>query len=302
MNTRFTLEEVVTGLRRTFTLTVAIVVTSAIAFSLLAFALLTRSEVRIMETDLYQRVEISVFLCSDISPQNLCELGAITTEQKSAIEQRINSLKPLVTEIRFEDQARAYARFMEQFAGSAVAQEATVDQMPESFRVSMADPLRYKEVVNGIQNLSGVEYVQDQQEVLDSLFVLLNYLQLGAVSLAGLMLLVVMVLIANSMRIAAFSRKDEIGIMRLVGASKASIRLPFVLEALIASFLGGLIAFGLLAAFQYWVVEGLLTRTIQFLNFVTWTDLYWAIGIATSSGLMLTGLAAFISIRRHLKV
>lgn len=302
MNLRFLLAEVGTGLRRTFTLTLAIIVTSTIALTMLALSLMVRSQVEITEQTLYERVEITVFLCGDISPLSLCPGGRISDAEQNLIELRLNTLKPLVTEVRFEDQAAAYTRFLEQFAGSAVAAEATLDQMPESFRVSMSDPEQYQSVVAKIENLPGVEYVQDQQAVLDSLFVSLGYLQIGAIAIAVLMLLVVMVLTINTMRIAAFSRREEIGIMRLVGASKSAIRLPFVMEAVIAAGVGALFALGLIAAAQYWVIEGLLVTTIEFLDFVTWQETLISMGISAAIGLILTILVATVSIRRYLKV
>lgn len=302
MNLRFLIAEVATGLRRTFTLTLAIIVTSTIALTMLALSLMVRTQVEITEQTLYERVEITVFLCGEISPLSLCPGGRISDAEQSQIERQLNSLKPLVTEVKFENQEAAFARFLEQFSGSAVAAEATVDQMPESFRVSMSDPEQYQTVVAKVKNLPGVEYVQDQQAVLDSLFVSLGYLQIGAISVAILMLLVVMVLTTNTMRVAAFSRREEIGIMRLVGASKSAIRLPFVIEAAIAAAIGALFALGLIAAAQYWVIDGLLTTTVEFLDFVTWQDTLLAIGISAGIGLILTIFVATVSIRRYLKV
>lgn len=302
MNLRFLAAEVWTGLRRTFTLTLAIIVTSTIALTMLSLSLLVRTQVQLIEESLYEKVEITVFLCGEISPLNVCPGGVIKTTEVNQIEQQLKSLRPLVTEIKFENQAEAYARFIDQFAGSAVAAEATVDQMPESFRVSMSDPERYQDVVKKVENLPGVEYVQDQQAVLDSLFVSLGYLQIGAIAIAVLMLLVVVVLTVNTMRIAAFSRREEIGIMRLVGASKSAIRMPFVMEAAIAAIAGAILALGLISALQFWVIDGLLVRTIEFLNFVVWQDVMIAAGISTAVGLILTILVATVSIRRYLKV
>ncbi|MFZ9283449.1 MAG: permease-like cell division protein FtsX [Candidatus Nanopelagicales bacterium] len=302
MSLRFIFSEVLTGLRRTFTLTLAIIVTATIALSMLSLSLLVRTQVQLIEETLYERVEITVFLCGNISPVNLCPSGAATTSEITEVEQRLTELRPLVTEVKFENQAAAFARFIEQFKGSAVAAEATIDQMPESFRVSMSDPEQYQTVVKAVRDLPGVEYVQDQQAVLDSLFVSLGYLQLGAIGIAVLMLLVVVVLIVNTMRIAAFSRREEIAIMRLVGASKSAIRLPFVMEAVIAAFFGALLAAGIMAALQYWVVMDLLVPTIEFINFVVWEDVLLAAGISTGIGLLLTIFVATVSIRRYLKV
>lgn len=302
MSLRFIFSEVLTGLRRTFTLTFAIIVTATIALSMLSLSLLVRTQVQLIEETLYERVEITVFLCGNISPVNLCPSGAATTSEITEVEQRLTELRPLVTEVKFENQAAAFARFIEQFKGSAVAAEATIDQMPESFRVSMSDPEQYQTVVKAVRDLPGVEYVQDQQAVLDSLFVSLGYLQLGAIGIAVLMLLVVVVLIVNTMRIAAFSRREEIAIMRLVGASKSAIRLPFVMEAVIAAFFGALLAAGIMAALQYWVVMDLLVPTIEFINFVVWEDVLLAAGISTGIGLLLTIFVATVSIRRYLKV
>lgn len=269
---------------------------------MLALSLLVRNQVDLIEQNLYEKVEITVFLCGEISSANLCPAGEVSVAEKNKIQATLNSLKPLVTDYSFETQEVAFDRFIQQFKGSAVAAEATADQMPESYRVSMADPEQYKTVVNKVKNLAGVEYVQDQQAVLDSLFISLGYLQLGAIAIAALMLLVVVVLTINTMRIAAFSRRAEIAIMRLVGASKTAIRMPFVIEAAIAAAVGALLATGLMAAFQYWVVDQLLATTVEFLDFVTWNEFFISMAISAAVGLVLTILVATVSIRRYLKV
>jgi cell division protein FtsX len=74
------------------------------------------------------------------------------------------------------------------------------------------------------------------------------------------------------------------------------------MEAVIAAGVGALFALGLIAAAQYWVIEGLLVATIEFLDFVTWQETLISMGISAAIGLILTILVATVSIRRYLKV
>jgi len=302
MRAKFVLGEVGTGLRRNLTMTVAVIITVAVSLGLFGGGLLVRAQVDQMKDYWYDKVEVSIFLCGKISEAQSCTGGPITPEQRDQIKTDLESLKPVVEQVYFESQKEAFERFQEQFKGSPLAENATVDQMPESFRVKLSDPTKYAVVASAFQGRPGVEDVRDQRQALDRLFKALGGLQALALTIAIAMLVVTMLLIANTMRVAAFSRRRETSIMRLVGASNIYIQLPFLLEAATAAAIGGVIAVLALVAVKRFLIDGVLAETFKFTSFVGW-DTVWAIApIVFLTGVVLAAVAAFLTLRKYLRV
>src|SRR5699024_5458244 len=118
-----------------------------------------------------------------------------------------------------------------------MAGSVTADQLTESFRGSLVNPEQYEVVNELFLGMSGVEVVSDQRELLESLFSLMNISSVIAFALAVIMLITAILLIATIIRLSAFSRRRDTGIMRLVGASKTMIQLPFLAEGVVAAML-----------------------------------------------------------------
>lgn len=215
MRLRFVFGEVWTGLRRNLTMTLALIITIAVSLALLGAGLLVRQQVAQMKGFWFDKVEVSIFLCTKNSPETSCT-GVATTEQKDQIAAELEGLKPLVEEVYFETSQEAYERFQEQFAGSPIAESATPEDLGESYRVKLADPDQYSVITSTFTGRPGVEKVDDQKQVLDKLFRLLDGLQTIALGIAITMLIVTVLLVSNTMRLAAHSRSRETGIMRLV--------------------------------------------------------------------------------------
>ncbi|MEY3407924.1 MAG: hypothetical protein RL038_985 [Actinomycetota bacterium] len=302
MRAGFILSEVKASLSRNLTLTFASIITVAVSLSLFGASLLVRAQVNEMKDFWYDRVEVSIFLCGDISDQPSCASGAITDTERANIRQDLEDLAPLVAKVYYESQAEALERFKEQFAGSPLAETATEEQMPESFRVKLSDPTKYNIVAAAFRDRPGIEDVRDQRQALEKLFQALNGLQNLALSISLAMLVVTTLLISNTMRVAAFSRKRETSIMRLVGASNWSIQLPFVLEAGIASLAGTALAFGGLALTKFYLIDQSLAETYTFTNFIGWDAVFAVLVPMLVVGVGLAVLAAVVTLRKYLKV
>ena len=157
-------------------------------------------------------------------------------------------------------------------------------------------------VASAFQGRPGIEDVRDQRQALDRLFKALGGLQALALTIAIAMLIVTMLLIANTMRVAAFSRRRETSIMRLVGASNLYIQLPFLLEAATAAALGAAFAVLSLVAVKKFLIDGVLADTFKFTSFVGW-DTVWSIApIVFFTGVFLACIAAFLTLRKYLRV
>lgn len=301
MRAQFVMSEVGIGLRRNLTMTVAVIVTVAISLALFGAGLLIRAQVETMKDFWYDRVEVSVFLCGPDSVTPSCSGGAVTDQQRDEIEDVLRAL-PQVDSVFYESKEEAYERFKEQFKDSAIADNVTADALPESFRVKLTDPTQYDVVATAVEGKPGVEQVQDQRAILDRFFQVLNGFQVAALFIALVQIVAAALLISNTIRVAAFSRRRETGIMRLVGASNFYIQLPFLLEGAIAGLIGAILACASIIGIKKFFVEDRLEPSFQFTAFIGWEAVWVVVPILLLAGVGLSALASFLTLRRYLRV
>ena len=299
MRFSFVSKEVGNGLRRNFTMTVALIVSVAVSLSLVGSALLMSAQVDRMKGYWYDKIEVSIFLCGNTSVAFTCT-GAVTDEQRKNIKTVLGKLES-VQEVFYESSADAYAQFKEQFAGSAILANISPDALPESFRVKLDNPENFEKVAEALQSVQGVESIQDQRKLLDRFFQILKGLQTFALAIALAMLFVTVLLVMNTVRVAAFARRRETSIMRSVGASNMSIRLPFILEAAVAATIGSTLATAGILASKYWLIDAKLAPNLTFIPFVTWSEVLAIVPMLYLVGVGTTVLAASITLRRYLK-
>jgi cell division transport system permease protein len=299
MRFSFVSKEVGNGLRRNFTMTVALIVSVAVSLSLVGAALLMSAQVDRMKGYWYDKIEVSIFLCGNTSVAFTCT-GAITEEQRQNVERILGTLDS-VQDTFYESSADAYDQFKEQFAGSAILANISPDALPASFRVKLDNPENFEKVASALQSVQGVESIQDQRQLLDRFFQILKGLQSFALAIALAMLFVTVLLVMNTVRVAAFARRRETSIMRSVGASNMSIRLPFILEAAVAAILGSTLATAGILASKYWLIDAKLAPNLTFIPFVTWNEVLVIIPVLYLVGVGTTVLAASITLRRYLK-
>ncbi len=302
MRASFVLSEIGIGLRRNLTMTVAVVVTVAISLALFGSGLLIRKQVETMKDFRYDKVEVSFYLCGELSQAATCNGAAVSEEQRQALLVDLEAM-PEVQEVYYESQQQAYEHFTEQFEDSPdLVENVTADALPESFRVKLEDPTQFEVVASAFRDRPGVEEVQDQKALLQGFFDVLNKLQLLALIIAAVQVLAAVLLISNTIRVAAFSRRRETGIMRLVGASNLYIQLPFLLEGVLAGLVGAAIASGALVALKSVLIDGQLKPTFEFTAFVGWGDVLSILPVLFLTGALLAGLSSFVTLRRHLRV
>ena len=302
MRAQFVASEVASGLRRNLTMSLAVIITVAVSLGLFGGSLLVRAQVDTMKDFWYDKVEVSIFLCSKGSDTPSCGGDAVTDDQREQIKSDLESLRPLVQEIYYESRKEAYQRFKEQFKDSPIAENVSEGALPESFRVKLSDPTKYDVVASAFAGRPGIELVSDQRQILDRFFRLLNGLQLIALLIAGAMLVVTVLLVVNTMRVAAFSRRRETSIMRLVGASNFYIQLPFLLEAAFGAAIGAAFAIVSLVLTKSILIDRILAPSFPFASFVGWDAVLTIAPILLLTGILLAGLAAFFTLRKYLRV
>lgn len=292
MRLQFVFSEIMIGIRRNLTMTVAVVVTVAISLALFGAGLLIRDQVDTMKGYWFDKVEVSVFLTSNV-----------TEAQRSDLESRLTS-DPLVQKTYYESKDQAYERFKEQFKDSPdLVKNVSADALPESFRVKLKDPTQYDVVASQFAGQPGVDQVVDQKRLLDRLFRVLNGFQTAALFAAVVQILAAALLISNTIRVAAFSRRRETGIMRLVGASNLYIQLPFLLEGALAGLVGGGVACGLVVAVKHFYVDAQLKPVFGSITaFIGWDSVWAVVPVLLLTGVLLASLASFVTLRRYLRV
>jgi cell division transport system permease protein len=297
---QFVLSEIGIGIRRNLTMTVAVVVTVAISLALFGSGLLIRAQVDAMKDYWYDKVEVSVYLCGEARSRTCA--SAVTEEQRNELKADLEAM-PEVQTVYYESQAKAYEQFKKQFKDSPdLVENVTAEALPESFRVKLKDPTQFAVVAEAFESRPGVEEVQDQKALLEGFFNVLNKLQLIALIIAGVQVVAAVLLISNTIRVAAYSRRRETGIMRLVGASNLYIQLPFLLEGVLAGLVGAGFAAGALVAVKVVLVDGQLRPNFPVIAFVGWDDVLAIMPWLFLTGVLLAGLASFVTLRRHLRV
>ncbi|CAB4746772.1 unannotated protein [freshwater metagenome] len=300
MRAGFLFSEVRIGLRRNLTMTFAVMITVAISLTLLGIGLLANSQVRVMKDYWYDKIEVSVFLCGSLSESSSCASGPVSQEQRDSIKLDIEAL-PVVDKVYYESQSQAFIHFQERFKGSAIAQNVTQDQLPESYRVKLKDPTKFAVMQSAFAGRPGVDSVQDQRSILEKFFKLLGVLRDGALAIGLASVLTAALLISNTLRIAAFNRRRETGVMKLVGASSFSIQLPFLLEGVFSAIVGWIFSTGLLSAFKL-LVDSRIAPLLSFTKFFTWSDVWVASGILLLTGFVVSTVASIVTLRKYLKV
>ncbi|BDH03538.1 MULTISPECIES: permease-like cell division protein FtsX [Streptomyces] len=306
MRAQFVMSEIGVGLRRNLTMTFAVIVSVALSLALFGGSLMMSDQVSTMKGYWYDKVNVSIFLCnkSDAQSDVNCAKGAATEDQKKQIQADLGKMSSIVEKVTYESQDTAYKHYKEQFGNSPLASSLTPDQMQESYRIKLKDPQKYQVIATAFNGRAGVQSVQDQRSILDNLFQLLNLMNRAALFLMALMLFVALLLIVNTVRVSAFSRRRETGIMRLVGASGFYIQAPFIMEAAVAGLIGGSLACVFLVLGRYFTIDhGMaLSSKLTLINFIGWDSVLTKLPLILATSVLMPSLAAFFALRKYLKV
>jgi cell division transport system permease protein len=294
MRVNFVLSEVATGLRRNLTMTVAMILTTAISLGLMGTGILIAGMISHMKEIYYDKVQVSIFL-SD----------TVTDEQRSAIETELKD-SPEVKSYIYESKDEAYQRFQEQFSQQPeLVQNTPADALPESFRVELVNPERYPVIAEEFPNgENGVDQVRDEGDFLDRLFSLLNGARNATIAVAVIQALAALLLISNTIQLAAFNRRNETNIMRLVGASRWYTQLPFILEAAFAGLIGGLLAAGGLILAKVLFVDNTLAGPIKagIIPPVAWNEIAVTGLEIAAGGVVAAAIAAYVTLRLYVRL
>ncbi|GAA2138844.1 permease-like cell division protein FtsX [Actinomadura napierensis] len=301
MRVQFVMQEIWIGLRRNLTMTISLVITVAIAMALFGTGLLLRQQVAASKDYWYDKIEVSIFLCAKTSSNANCQKQDVTDTQRESIKQQLQKMAN-VSDVQYETKQQAYSRFKDRFSGSpGFVQSTREGDIPDSFRVKLKNPEEYKPVAQAMLGRPGVDTVINEQQILKKFFKILNGLQAAALGIALIQVIASVLLVGNTVRLSAFNRRRETGIMRLVGASNTYIQLPFILEGAIAGLIGGLFASVLLVVSKKLLIDR-LAGTVQLVSQLGWFQVIMVIIVSICFGVLLCAASSFLTLRRYLKI
>ncbi|RLK49153.1 permease-like cell division protein FtsX [Microbacterium telephonicum] len=303
MRVRLILGEAFTGLRRNASMVISIVLVTFVSLTFVGAAMLMQMQIGKMQDYWVDRAQVAVFMCSSISTTETCASGTASEEQVQAVRDKLDgeALQSVIRDYRFETRDDAYANIIALY-GDDYADFVTPEQLNETFWVNLVDPSQSDVLAEAFGGQDGVEQVKDQLQYLDPLFSALTVATYIAIGIAVLMLVAAVLLIATTIRLSAFARRRELGIMRLVGASNRFIQTPFILEGVFAAFIGSLLASAAIVAGVQFGVGGYLEGRVDFIT--TWVQLPDAlvvVPVVIGIGLVLAAVSAGFAIRRWLR-
>lgn len=304
---RATLSELGASLSRNKSMTISLVVTMTVSLLLVTLGLLINSQVNRTENYFGSKLQLQVNLCTKNSPSSNCIGGVATEDQKAAVKEALDD-NPQVKSFDIRTPSDNYERAREllgQQSDTGRAQLETLgpDSFPESYLVTLEDANKYDSVASQVSGMDGVGNVNSFKELLGPLFDILKYMKRASWGIAGLLVVAAVLQVSNTIRMTAYARRREIGIMRLVGASSWHIQLPFVLESLLAALISALLAGLGMAAFMQFVVYGYLRDSLGNLTtWVGWHEASVALGITTGLALLLALIPTLVMTRKYLDV
>lgn len=291
MRMKYVLSEVLVGLWRNVTMTIAMIITMAVSLFMLGGSGLLYQKVGDMKDLYYENVEVSIFLQNEVNEQ-----------QRTDLEAKLKG-DPLVKEVTYVDKAEAYNRFKQMYADAPdLVNAVKPDQLPESFRLKLKDPEQYKNIYDQYKDTEGVDEIVDQSKLLDKVFGVLSGIQNFALAIAIVMAVAALLLVANTIQVAAYSKRREVAVMKLVGASNWFIQAPFVLEAVVAGLLGSIL--GLLALIGVKVVAGggSLAALEGLITPISWTEILLTFPLMAAVGGLVSAITAWVTLRFYLRV
>jgi cell division transport system permease protein len=303
MQLRYVFSELGQGLRRNLSMHIAVVLTLFVSLTLVGLGLLLNQQADKAAEHWGSQLQITVWLCKDKDDNPACT-GEVTDPQKAAIEKVVEA-NPEVADYHAESKEEAFAKVKEllgpeKFEGPNPA--ATAEDMPQSLWIELNDPEEYQGITSAVKGLDGVSGIRDMRAVLKPIYGSINALQWGALGTATFLVLAALLLVGNTIRLAAFARRREIGIMRLVGASTSYITLPFLLEALVTALIGVGLAAAALGAFMYFGIHERAGDQLKFMPWIGMPEYRVAIFWVAILGPVLTLLPTLVLTRKYLKV
>ena len=291
MRAKYVLNEVLVGLWRNITMTIAMIITLSVSLTMLGASVLMYMQVDQMKQFYYGEIEVSIFLRSDV-----------TDAQRTSLDAALLG-NPLVLEKTFESQEQAFEKFKVLWKDSPnLISSIGPKDLPESFRVKLKDPEQYQKFAEQIQGQPGIQDIIDQRQLLEKVFNIFNSVQLLALITASIMAVAALLLVGNTIQVAAYSKRREVAVMKLVGASNWFIQAPFVLEAIAAGLAGSVLGFIALFAGKEFLIDGRLQALTNVVGDIPSENVWLMLPLMAGVGALVSAITAWTTLRFYLRV
>ncbi|HET6215017.1 MAG TPA: permease-like cell division protein FtsX [Micromonosporaceae bacterium] len=291
MRARYVLSEVFVGLWRNVTMTVAMMITMAVSLTMLGASVLMLLQVNDMKTYYYDQIQVSIFLAKDV-----------TEQQRTALDGALKE-DPIVQSYFHETKEQAYENFKVMFRDAPdLVNSVKADTLPEAFRVKLKNPEEYQKAYDKYKDYAGISDIVDQRRLLGKIFGILGALQNMALVIAIVQGVAALLLVANTIQVAAYSKRREVAVMKLVGASNWFIQAPFVLEAMVSGLIGALLAFGALVAAKVFLIDGSLKVLTELLTPVSWRNILLMLPLLAGVAAAVNAVTGWVTLRFYLRV
>ncbi len=198
------------------------------------------------------------------------------------------------------------AQALKEFIGDS--DESTFDGLyPENFRdqfeITLVDNDKASETMDALEKVPGVAEVKGDVKTAESLADIRNLLYAATIAIAAVLLVVSLIIISNTIRLAMLDRREEIAIMKMVGATNNFIRFPFVIEGFLLGLFSSVFSFFIVWGLYEVIRNAINGMEIQFITVIPFAEFLWPMaGICAVSGFCIGILGSMLSIRRFLKV
>ena len=291
MRLKYVLNEVLVGLWRNVTMTIAMIITMSVSLTMLGASVLLYMQVDQMKDFYYGEIQVSIFLADNV-----------TDAQKQAIDQAIGA-NPLVADRTYESKEDAYKKFQVIWRDSQdFVKSVQPENLPESYRVKLKDPEQYAAFADQMNGMPGIQDIVDQRELLNKVFNIFNSIQVMALVVAGVMALAALLLVGNTIQVAAYSKRREVAVMKLVGASNWFIQAPFVLEAVVAGLIGAILGFIFLFVSKVVLLDGRLEALANVLTPIPNGNVWLMLPLLAGVGALVSAVTAWVTLRFYLRV
>ena len=281
------------SIKRNRTISIAAMITVLITFFVFGtFTLLALNFNKSIE-DVASKIQIQVYLKDDIKLVDQKEIELKLMEQSQ------------ISEVTYESKDEAFLNLKENLGsneGLLEGYDLTNNPLPSSFIVNLKDPSYAEEVIKSVENMTGVEGIGNQQDVINTISKFVNIVQIVGIGLFVVFVGVSVFLIMNTIKLTVYSRRREVGIMKFVGATDWFIRWPFVIEGIIIGAIGSLVS-SVLLFFAYngvfrWIVSSMFIVNLIQPQFVLTTLL----GCFVGGGIVVGAIGSIFALRKFLVV
>lgn len=299
MKLGFILKEAFDGFRRNLTITVAMIITTAISLALVATGVLLTNMTSDTKEIYLDRIEVMVQFDDATSLTDVdCSSPACVTV-KDTLENNDD-----VESVTFRNKEQSYQRFVELFRDTdpQLVDQTSVDAFPAALHIRLVDPLNTS-AIDEIRDMPGVETVVDQGDDLRGATRNLDAIRNASFILAVVQGIAAVLLIMNMVQMAAFQRRTEVSIMRMVGATRWYTQAPFVLEAVIAALLGSLVAVGAMFAAKALILDKALQALYDshLIARIDNADIWTIAPLVVIVGVLVAAVTAQVTLRWYVK-